>query len=123
MKPDSMLVEPRHIGQALQAVTAAGPMQALEQLQRQEPALAAFVQEKLAAMAGVLTVSGAPQELAAGVHQQALLVLLGSVEALRRGYYDLWHDTAMGPRLAQLLPPAPRRPRRQRGKDGTEPSS
>jgi hypothetical protein len=100
MKPDSMLVEPEYIGEALQAVAGQGPAAALGHLHAEEPALASFLEEKLAALAGRLTLSGAPRKVVHGVHGEILFLVLSSLQALRRGHYELWKDTTLGDRLA-----------------------
>jgi hypothetical protein len=59
----------------------------------------------------------------AGTHGEALFLVLGCLEALRRGCYELWKDTALGPRLAQLAPePSRRRGKRRKPDSGGEAS-
>jgi hypothetical protein len=122
MKPDAMLVEPRNIVAARQEVAEKGSGQALEEYGRTEPALAAFIHESLAAVAGKLSLSGAPTELVQGAHEEVLAVVLTSLQALRRGHYALWRDTVTGTRLAQLDPSlrVPRKGRRKK-EDGSGP--
>jgi hypothetical protein len=119
MKPDSMIVEPEYIMQALQAVAGQGPLEALAQFQQQEPVLASFIEEKLAALAGRLGLSGAPPELVRGTHAEALLLVLGSIESLRRGHFELWKGTTFGAQLPQPGEPVRRR-RRKKGADPQE---
>jgi hypothetical protein len=113
MKPDSMLVEPEFINEAFQVVVDQGPEAALDQLESQEPALASLLRDRLATLTGKVTLSGAPREVAQGVHADALVLVLACLEALRRGHYALWKDTALSQRLTQLEPkPRPRRRRK-----------
>jgi hypothetical protein len=121
MKPDGMLVEPRFILAARQHVAAKGSGQTLTEYGQTEPALASFIHESLAAVAGKLSLSGAPTELVQGTHEEVLAVVLTALQALRRSHYELWKDTMTGTRLAQLDPtfrPKPRR-RRQRPEEGS----
>jgi hypothetical protein len=123
MKPDSMLVEPAHILNARQAVAAKGGAEALGEFGQAEPALATFIGESLAAVAGKMSLSGAPTEVVQGVYEEVLVVLVTSVQAMKRGHYELWKDTATGTRLAQLDPtlqPKPRQRRKKRQGDGPE---
>jgi hypothetical protein len=117
MKPDSMLVEPEHIVSARQDVAAKGSGQSLNEFAQSEPALASFIYEGLASVAGRLSLSGAPTELVQGSHEDVLAVVLTCVQAMRRGHYALWKDTATGTRLAQLDPTLQPKPRRRRKKD------
>jgi hypothetical protein len=110
MKPDSMIVDPEHIVKALQKV-APHPQRSLARFQQQEPALAAFIGDQLSALAGRLALAGAPTDVVQTAHAEALRVVLGSVEALRRGHYDLWKDTTFGQRLRPRKTPRPRRPK------------
>ena len=119
MKPDSMLVEPEHIIAARQDVAAKGSGQALNEFAQTEPALASFIYEGLAVVAGKLSLSGAPTELVQGSHEDVLAVVLTCVQAIRRGHYALWKDTVTGTRLAQLDPSFQPKPRRRRKKDQT----
>jgi hypothetical protein len=123
MKPDGMLVEPAHIISARQDVANQGNPGALHQFGKTEPALGSFILEALAGVAGKLSLSGAPTELVQGCHEEILAVVLTCVQALRRGHYALWKDTAVGTRLEQLDETlrAPRRRRPKKGK-GTEAS-
>jgi hypothetical protein len=122
MKPDGMLVEPRSIVAARQEVAEKGSGQALEEYGRTEPALAAFIHGSLAAVAGKLSLVGAPSELVRAAHEEVLSVVLTALQALRHGHYELWRDTATGTRLAQLDPalvPVHRRRRRKKGETGS----
>jgi hypothetical protein len=122
MTPDSMLVEPAHIFSARQDVVERGSDGALTDFGGMEPALAAFIHEALAAVAGKLALSGAPTPLVQGVHEEILTVVLTCVQALRRGHYELWQDTVTGTRLAQLDPSLqPKRPQRRKKKNGDDP--
>jgi hypothetical protein len=123
MKPDSMLVEPQHIVTARQDVAAKGSGQALNEFAQTEPALASFIYESLATVAGKLSLSGAPTELVQGSHEDVLAVVLTCIQAMRRGHYALWKDSMVGTRLAQLdetFQPPPKR-RRKKG-NGAEPA-
>jgi hypothetical protein len=118
-----MLVEPEHIVSARQDVATKGSGQALNEFAQAEPALASFIYEGLASVAGKLSLSGAPTELVQGAHEDVLAVVLTCVQAMRRGHYALWKDTVTGTRLAQLDPSFQPKPRRRRKKDqsnGTE---
>src|SRR5262245_33736186 len=117
MKPGSMLVGPEHIIGARQEVAAKGSSQALSEFAQTEPALASFIYEGLAVVAGKLSLSGAPTELVQGSHEDVLAVVLTCVQAMRRGHYALWKDTVTGTRLAQ---PKPRRRRKKDQTNGTE---
>jgi hypothetical protein len=119
MKPDSMLVEPEHIVNARQDVAAKGSGQSLTDVAQTEPALASFICESLATVAGKLSLSGAPTELVQGSHEDVLSVILTCVQAMRRGHYALWKDCVTGTRLAQLDPSLQPRPRRNLKKDLT----
>ncbi len=119
MKPDGMLVEPDHVTAAFEDVARRGGEDALTALAETEPALAGFIAQHLAAMAGRLALSGAPTPVVSGVHGEALATVLTAVQALRRGHYHLWRDTMTGTRLAQLdeqFQP-PKRRRRKKGPD------
>jgi hypothetical protein len=121
MKPDGMLVEPRFIVGARQDVAAKGSGQTLTEYGQTEPALASFIHESLAAVAGKLSLSGAPTELVQGTHEEVLAVVLTALQALRHSHYELWKDTVTGTRLAQLDPsllPPPRRRRKKKGEAG-----
>jgi hypothetical protein len=114
MKPDGMLVEPEHIVNAQQDVSARGSGEILNEVASTEPALASFIYEGLAAVAGKLSLSGAPTPLVQGAHEEVLAIVLTCIQALRRGHFDLWKDTMTGTRLAQLdkgfgVPPKRRR--------------
>jgi hypothetical protein len=102
MKPDGMLVEPEHIISARQEVVAKGSDEFLNEFAGTEPALASFVCESLATIAGKLSLSGAPTPLVQGSHEEMLTLVLTCVQALRRGHFALWKDTLTGTRLAQL---------------------
>src|SRR5438128_95517 len=109
-----MLVEPQHIVSAGQDVTAKGSGQALSDFARTEPALASFIYEGLAVVAGKLSLSGAPTELVQSSHEDILGLVLTGFQAMRRGHYALWKDTVTGTRLAQLDPSFQSKPRRHR---------
>lgn len=120
MKPDGMLVEPQHIVSARQNVAAKGGPETLSEVARTEPALASFVFESLAVIAGKLALSGAPTQIVQGSHEDMLALVLTCVQALRRGHYELWKDNMVGTRLAQLdetfqVPPKRRRKKGQGG--------
>jgi hypothetical protein len=111
-----MLVEFAHIVSARQDVATKGNASALSEFSAAEPALGSFIHESLATVAGKLTLSGAPTELVQGAHEEILAVVLTSLQALRRGHFELWKDTATGTRLAQLDPSLAPKPRRRRKK-------
>lgn len=123
MKPDSMLVEPEHIVSARQDVAAKGSGQILNEFAGTEPALAAFLCEELATVAGKLSLSGAPTPVVQGSHEDVLALVLTCVQALRRGHYELWKDSMTGTRLAQLDETFQAPPKRRRKKgQGAEPA-
>jgi hypothetical protein len=109
-----MLVEPQHLIHAREDVIAKGNDEALAALNQSEPALASFLFEGLVAVAGKLSLSGAPTPLVQGAHEDLLALTLTCVQALRRGHYDLWKDSMTGTRLAQLDLDRPAKPRRRR---------
>jgi hypothetical protein len=116
MKPDSMIVDFDHIVSARKDVSAKGSAGALNEFAEAEPALGSFIYESLAAAAGKLALSGAPNEVVQGAHEEVLDVILTCVQALRRGHYELWKDTVIGTRLAQFdttLRPAKKRRRKK----------
>jgi hypothetical protein len=113
VKPDSMLVEPEYIVSARQDVAAKGCPQALNEFAQTEPALASFIYEALAVVAGKLSLSGAPTELVRGSHEDVLAVILTCIQAMRRGHYAFWKDSVTGTRLAQLDPSLQTKPRRR----------
>jgi hypothetical protein len=124
-RPDSMLVETDHLVAANQEVAEQGQGQSLSDLSQREPALAAYLQEGLAALAGRLCLSGAPSGLVKSIHDEALHVALTCVEAMRRGHYALWRGTVVGTRLEELAAtakPAPRKRKRKKdaGDEGPE---
>jgi hypothetical protein len=120
MKPDSILVEPGHIVEARQDLDHRGFPQAMADLADREPALAAYISESMASLAGKLALSGAPTPIVQGLYNEALAVLLSSVEAQRRGHFDLWKGTIVGTRIESLFKPKAKKaskPRRRKGKD------
>jgi hypothetical protein len=117
MKPDSMLVESEHIISARRDVASKGSGESLNEFAQTEPALASFIYEGLASVAGRLSLSGAPTELVQGSHEDVLAVVLTCVQAMRRGHYALWKDTVTGTRLAQIDPSLQPKERRRRKKD------
>jgi hypothetical protein len=119
-----MLVEPDTIINARIEVGDRGALESLQVLQEIEPSLGAFIQEALAAAAGKIALSGVPTPLVQGIHDEMLATLLTCVEAVRRSHYELWKDTAVGTRLAELAPDLPvRRRRKKRSRDsGSEES-
>src|SRR6516164_3805034 len=112
-----MIVEPEHIVSARQDVATKGNGQAMNEFAQAEPALASFIYEGLASVAGKLSLSGAPTELVQGSYEDVLAVVLTCVQAMRRGHYALWKDTVTGTRLAQLDPSLQPKARRRRKKD------
>jgi hypothetical protein len=125
MKPDSMLVEPEHIVSSHEDVAARGCEKVLGEVGSTEPALASFIHQSLASVAGKLALSGAPTPLVQGSHEEVLTLILTCIQALRRGHYELWKDTLTGSRLAQLDPASQakskgRRRKKQGPTDGQE---
>ncbi len=115
MKPDSMLIEPSHIVAARQEVGERGNSTSLEDLAKREPALAAYISESMASLAGKLALSGAPSPLVQGLYNEAMAVMLASIEAQRRGIYDLWKGTIVGTKLEELT--GTKKPRKRRKKN------
>jgi hypothetical protein len=117
MKPDSMIVEPEYLLHARKDIAGSGTGEALAAVAQLEPALASFIHESLATIAGKLALAGAPTEVVQGSNEDMLAVVLTCVQAQRRAHYEMWKDTMMGTRLAQLddefRKPA-RRPRKKR---------
>ncbi|HKB40642.1 MAG TPA: hypothetical protein VKD72_29725 [Gemmataceae bacterium] len=121
MKPDSMLVEPGYIVTAHEEIATNDRGEALTALAGTEPALASFICECLATVAGKLALSGAPTPVVQGAHEDVLTLVLTCVQALRRGHYELWKDSLEGTPLARIQdeatpPPKPRR-RKKRGNE------
>jgi hypothetical protein len=114
-----MLVEPEHIVSARQDIAVKGSSQALNEFAQNEPALASFIYEGLAAVAGRLSLSGAPTEVVQGSHEDVLAMVLTCIQAMRRGHYALWKDSVTGTRLAQLDEQfrAPKKRRRKKSQD------
>jgi hypothetical protein len=126
MKPDSMLVEPDYIASAGQQVVGEGADNVLATLAETEPALASYIHQSLAAVAGKLALSGAPIPVVQGSHEEILTIVLVSLAALRRGHFELWKDSLAGTPLARLTdeapvptPPKPTRKKR-RGSPGSD---
>ncbi len=97
MNPDSMLVEPKHLADAMAGLLRLGLQKSFKQLHQEEPALAAFVGEKLAALVGKLALRGLSTKLVRQVHTESLLLILGSLDALQRGHRELWQDLELPP--------------------------
>ena len=76
MKPDSMLVEPTFLQDAMNQIAAEGLPRALKRLRQQEPILAAFLFDRLAALSGELALGGAPPQVVRGNHAAALSLVL-----------------------------------------------
>lgn len=117
--PDSMLVQHSHILEARQQVVDQGQTAALEALLGREPALASYLSQGMATIAGKMVLAGAPAEVAQGVHADVMLLVLSSLEASRSAQYDLWKDTIVGTRLEALQKPPepevpPKKPRRKK---------
>lgn len=121
-RPDSMLIDPDHIVAARRGIGDGGNPEALDDLATREPALAAYISESMASLAGKLALSGAPTPVVQGLYNEALAVLLSSVEAQRRAHYDLWKGTIVGTRLEELAPGKKPKQRRRR-KGGEDPQT
>jgi len=121
MKPDAMLINTEFIVKARQDVAEEGTGKSLAGFAQLEPALAGYIYESTAGIAGKMALAGAPTEVVQGSHEDMLAVILTCVQALRRGHYELWKDTVVGSRLAQfdesLKAPARRRPKKGPVKD------
>jgi hypothetical protein len=105
--PDSMLVKHTHIMDARTRISEQGHQAALEALLDREPALAAYMSQAMATIAGKMALAGAPTEIVQGVHADVLLVMLSSLEASRAAEYELWEGTVVGSRLEALTKPDP----------------
>ena len=66
MKPDSMIVETDYLVDARQEVAHSGVGEALNAVGELEPAMAAFIHESLATIAGKLVLTGAPTQVVQG---------------------------------------------------------
>jgi hypothetical protein len=117
MKPDAMLINPEFIVKARQEVADQGTGKSLEGFAQLEPALAGYIYETTAGIAGKMGLAGAPTEIVQGSHEDMLAVILTCIQALRRGHFELWKDTVVGSRLAQLDATLGAGPRRRRKKD------
>ncbi|HYT95055.1 MAG TPA: hypothetical protein VEL76_40435 [Gemmataceae bacterium] len=115
MKPDGMLVEPKFLARAWRHIARRGGHNALADAGTQEPALAAYLRESLAAAVGKLALTGAPTPVVQGIHEELLTVALTCVQALRQGHYALWKDTLTGTPLARLAEEFEGPPRKGRG--------
>lgn len=116
MKPDSMIVEPDYLVHARQEVAHSGVGESLNVIGLLEPAMASFIHESLAAIAGKLVLTGAPTQVVQGLYEDMLTVVLTCVQAIRRGHYEIWKDSMVGTRMATLdtaLQPKPRRKRKK----------
>lgn len=116
MKPDSMLVETDYLVGARQQVANSGVVESLNSIGESEPAMATFIHESLAAIAGKLVLTGAPTQVVQGSHEDMLTVILTCVQALRRGHYEMWKDSMVGTCMAKLDPVFQAKPRRKRKK-------
>jgi hypothetical protein len=124
MKPDAMLINPELIVKARQEVADQGTGKSLEGFAQLEPALATYIYETTAGIAGKMALAGAPTEVVQGSHEDMLAVILTCLQALRRGHYELWKDTVVGSRLAQRDASLQAPPRRRRRKDaGAQPEN
>ncbi|NBO93874.1 MAG: hypothetical protein EBV06_16430 [Planctomycetia bacterium] len=105
--PDSMLVHHTHIIAARGQIAETGHQAALEGLLQREPALAAYVSQAMATIAGKMALAGAPSEVVQGVHSDLMMLMLSSLEASRAAQYELWKDSILGTRLEVLEKPQP----------------
>jgi hypothetical protein len=117
MKPDGMLIEPEYLIRSSKDIATRGCAEVLTEIGQTEPALASFIHESLASIAGKLVLSGAPTPLVQGSHEDVLAVVLTCIQALRRGHYELWKNTLTGSRLAQLDAQFQAKPRGRRRKN------
>jgi hypothetical protein len=67
-----------------------------------EPELADFLVSEAMRFCGVLAFNGAPQSVLRGANEQMRRLTLTALMSMRRGNFELWRDTALGPRLAEL---------------------
>lgn len=102
MKPDGMLVEAEMIAEELKGIGRRGTDGALEELAAHERDLTAYITISASSIAGKLALAGAPTEVVRGSHEDFLLVILACIGAMKRGHYQLWKDTLVGSRLADI---------------------
>lgn len=102
-RPDSMIIEPDHIISSRRALGESDLATAMEDLSSREPALAGYISESMASLAGKLALSGAPTPLVQGLYNEALALVVSSIEAQRRAHFDLYMGTVVGTRLEALM--------------------
>jgi len=102
VRPDSMLVSVEMITEASSKLSPDDAAAALDSLAECEPELTGYVARSMMAIAGKLALSGAPSEVVRGFFDDAIVVALTSIRALRVGHYELWRETQVGSRLGQL---------------------
>jgi len=84
-----MLVEPEMIAATKAVIAEYGLYPMLEQLAEREPALGQFVSETAMIIAGKMALSGAPTEIAQGVHEDMVALVMTCLGAVRRGTYEV----------------------------------
>jgi ribosomal protein L7/L12 len=107
MMRDETLVSDAALQQAMDNMGQHGPEAVLQTFLHAEPNLGPVVLATATQVAGKLALSGAPQEVVAGVHGDLLSTVALIYHAVRGGTYEIWHDTALGERLRALEVVAP----------------
>jgi hypothetical protein len=122
MNPNSMIVEAEYVIGAREEVATKAADDALAELAQGEPTLAGFIEDRLAAVAGKLALSGAPTAAVQGVHEDVLTVVLTGIQALRRGHNSVWKDSMPASPLIQMeSSPQPKPPRQRKTQKGGGP--
>ena len=75
---------------------------AFSDLMEREPVLANYIYENTMAIAGGLSLSGAPTEIVRETHQRLTGLLLTALEATRIGHFEVWRDAAEGEHLRRI---------------------
>lgn len=121
IKPDSMLVEPEMIAEAKAKLAERGAYPLLEQLAKQEPALAQHIAETAFIITGKTALCGAPTEVIRGVHADLVGLVIVCLGAVRRGTYEVWQGTEIGARVVAAFEDCETKPRRRRKTARSEP--
>lgn len=99
---DETLVSDAALQQAMDSMGQHGPEAVLQTFLHAEPNLGPVVLATATQVAGKLALSGAPQEVVAGVHVDLLRTAALIYHAVRAGSYEIWYDTSLGERLRVL---------------------
>lgn len=101
MQPSDMLT-PHHMLHDSQRQVRTGFRQCWADFARSEPDVAEFIVNEAMRICGKLAFTGATSQTLRGVHEDMRRLTLTVLMATRRGQYELWKDTLMGSRLADL---------------------